>query len=78
VKLVNHFNDLISIEYDIPNDIAELCKFKEKKITFSTHKELDIFVNEILEKKPDFFISNKSDAALLKSFDRAFWLRHYR
>jgi hypothetical protein len=77
VKLVNSLI-LNSSEYEIPNDIAELCQFKEKKMTFSSHRELDIFVNRILDKKPDFFISNKSDAALLKSFDRAFWLRHYR
>jgi hypothetical protein len=35
-------------------------------------------VNQILEKVPDFFTSYVGDAALLKSFDRAFWLRHYR
>eukprot|EP01080_Neovahlkampfia_damariscottae_P001200 gene1200-10714_t len=67
-----------NIEYDIPDDIREKCSFKEKKKTFSSHRELDQFVNEILEDFPDFFVSRKSDAALLKSFDRAFWLRYFR
>jgi hypothetical protein len=77
VKLVNSLI-LNSSEYEIPKDIAELCGFSQKKISFETHKELDVFVNQILDKMPDFFSVYKNDAALLKSFDRAFWLRHYR
>eukprot|EP01080_Neovahlkampfia_damariscottae_P001184 gene1184-10698_t len=67
------------IEYDIPSVIREKCGFKHKTISFQNHKELDEFLKEVIDKFPKFLEDyRKTDAALLKSFDRAFWLRHYR
>lgn len=55
------------------------CNLK-KKTTFKTHEELDLFVNQILSGKDfknmsEFKEKRPGDYALLKSFDRAFWLR---
>lgn len=67
-----------SIKYHIPPQIQEKLKLKEKKITFATHQQLDEFVNSVIEKVPAFQMEFKDDWYLLKSFDRAFWLRHYK
>jgi hypothetical protein len=68
-----------NIEYDIPKDIRDKCQIKEKTVKFSNHLELDQFLKKITDAYPMFLEDYKSsDAALLKSFDRAFWLRHYR
>ena len=55
----------------------ELKKFVAgKSVTFKTHKMLDEFVHTIQKCKPLYFDANgKYDYMLLKSFDRAFWLR---
>ena len=46
---------------------------------FETHKELDEFVQRIIDNFPNFMKDyHDTDAALLKSFDRAFWLKHYK
>jgi HrpA-like RNA helicase len=49
----------------------------KKSVTFSTHVELDRFVEKILEHYPGYFDTEtgKQQYALLKSIDRAFWLR---
>lgn len=48
---------------------------QEKTVQFSTHKQLDKFVSRLLGKDPRFFETHKEAWSLLKSFDRAFWLR---
>lgn len=59
-------------------------KFKEKfkrnetDVYFETHKELDQFVNSLIDIDPEFNEHHKNEWILLKSFDRAFWLRHYK
>lgn len=55
----------------------ELKKFASgKSVTFKTHKMLDEFVATIQKYKPLYFdAAGKYDYMLLKSFDRAFWLR---
>jgi len=45
------------------------------KREFFSHLELDYFVQCILEKEPTFAYKFAHEYALLKSFDRAFWLR---
>lgn len=67
-----------SLKYHIPNTIAERANIKEKKITFQSHEELDQFVVNIKKRIPTFDLEYRDDYALLKSFDRAFWLRHYK
>lgn len=50
---------------------------QEDCIYFTTHEQLDKFVNKLLQQDPNFLTKekNKYTVALLKSFDRAFWLR---
>jgi hypothetical protein len=55
-----------------------LSKFKLKsKHHFDSHKELDLFVNDLLAIDSQFKLNHPGEFELLKSFDRAFWLRHY-
>eukprot|EP01080_Neovahlkampfia_damariscottae_P002305 gene2305-2773_t len=65
------------VDYQIPEIIQEKCGFKENKITFETHKQLDEFLNTVLEYYPTFPIEDLG-YDLLKGFDRGFWLRHYK
>jgi hypothetical protein len=56
----------------------KIMKTYERSIIFKTHEELDVFVNALLEVQVDFEVNHKSEWLLLKSFDRAFWLREYK
>jgi hypothetical protein len=49
------------------------------KYKFDTHNELDGFVTMLLSNNCIAFKNEyKDDYKLLKSFDRAFWLRHFK
>eukprot|EP01080_Neovahlkampfia_damariscottae_P005920 gene5920-9750_t len=58
-------------------------QFKQKfdlkgtSMTFNTHKELDKFMHSIYEKDAEAMFNFKSEFQFLKSFDRAFWMKHY-
>eukprot|EP01080_Neovahlkampfia_damariscottae_P002776 gene2776-4184_t len=58
-------------------EFSELFNLKSKRTNFKTHEELDKFVHNLFEIDPDFKKTYSSEFMLLKSFDRAFWLRHY-
>lgn len=45
-------------------------------IKFETHQELDTFVSQL--KAADLGFVRTSDCILLKSFDRALWMRHFK
>ncbi|KAF0979621.1 hypothetical protein FDP41_001289 [Naegleria fowleri] len=65
---------------DMTIDLTDKLKplFKNvQSVTFKTHAELDMFYNTIKDALPSYFDvdEGKSDEILLKSFDRAFWLR---
>lgn len=66
------------IEWKVPKEIQEKCLIKEGVKKFSTHEELDVLVQKILDKMPKFKKLYPEDYLLLKSFDRAFWLKFYR
>lgn len=51
---------------------------KDKVKKFASHKELDDFVRFLTEQDPSFPQTHAMELGLLKSFDRAFWLRHYK
>jgi len=57
--------------------LSKLKHWKDKTITFKSHKQLDQFVKDILEADPEFLQNKSGDMLLLKGFDRAFWLRHF-
>lgn len=67
-----------TIKYPVPREIGEKLNIKEKKIRFATHVQLDEFVKKVVEHFPLFKEEYKDDYYLLKSFDRAFWLRHFK
>ncbi|KAG2382678.1 hypothetical protein C9374_005258 [Naegleria lovaniensis] len=45
-------------------------------ISFHTHEQLDLFVNLLLQKDPQFPRTNPQTYDLLKAFDRAFWIKY--
>jgi len=59
-------------------DFREKFALKEKRMVFNTHEDLDKFVADLVAKEPDFETVHKAEWAMLKSFDRSFWLRHYK
>lgn len=71
------------VKFKLDHDIQELVGIKENKIQFKTHQEIDKFMIKLdaaCVQKFGKAYSEKcpSDFALLKSIDRAFWLRYYR
>lgn len=73
------------LKFVVSKELHERCPWIKEKygksIKFNTHKELDDFVNEVNEKTSHNYFQytkqGQDDNALLKSFDRAFWLRHF-
>jgi hypothetical protein len=67
-KLIFNMNDEFRKNFNI----------KEKSIEFKTHSQLDQFVKN-LDHMDEYLESSFPDEyALLKSFDRAFWLKHQK
>jgi len=66
------------ITFPISDEMREALEIKEKFKKFTTHEELDSFVAACVEKDPQFEENYKEHMLLLKSFDRAFWLRHFK
>lgn len=64
--------------FTMEDEFRETFQIKEKRLTFHTHKELDQFVQNCMTKEVEFELKYKSEWTLLKSFDRAFWLRYYK
>ncbi len=67
-----------NLAFEIDEEFQKEFGLKENSFKFRTHLELDEFASQILEKNKDFPNKYKSYWALLKSFDRAFWLKHLR
>lgn len=62
-----------------PNEkFREKFHITETKIEFNNHLELDEFVSKIVEISGMARFEFPAEWMLLKSFDRAFWLRHIR
>jgi len=66
------------IAFPVSDDMRESLKIRDELVKFQTHQEIDQFVNDILGRDPQFQDSFPQDWLLLKSFDRAFWLRHFK
>jgi len=67
------------LEFEPTKEFQEKFQLKEKSITFKTHLELDEYASKIGSMDAQFGkITWKNEYALLKSFDRAFWLRHFK
>jgi len=71
-------NGQCEIAFPLSEDLRSSLGIKESSKTFATHKELDDFVNQIVTDMPTFEEDYKEHWLLLKSFDRAFWLRSFK
>jgi hypothetical protein len=64
--------------FTMNDEFRKNFNIKEKSIEFKTHTQLDQFVKN-LDHKDEYLESSYPDEyALLKSFDRAFWLKHHK
>lgn len=66
------------MQFKVDDDFRDKFAMTEKKVLFNSHEELDMFVNKLFEVDPEFDANYKQEYNLLKSFDRAFWLRHLK
>jgi hypothetical protein len=66
------------MEFLMDPQFRQTFGMKENSVTFKTHKELDEFVQSLKDQDLEFEFKYKSEMILLKSFDRAFWLRHFK
>ena len=66
------------MEFHMDHQFRQEFEKKESSVKFQTHKELDLFVQGLKDKDLEFEFKYKSEMILLKSFDRAFWLRHFK
>jgi hypothetical protein len=69
------------LSYTLTPDLQQKLGVTETSKQFKTHKELDDFVQMVIQKCPTYFEMDsvgKDDWVLLKSYDRAFWLRHFK
>lgn len=78
--LANFLNDMKTkgkCEMEFVPDAEFKAKFKleKEKYTFETHQDLDSFVHHLMTICPTFKLDHDNERVLLKSFDRAFWLR---
>jgi hypothetical protein len=54
--------------------MSYLCPYENKKYLFENHKQLDDYLETVINKNiSSFLIDHPEDYHLLKSFDRAFW-----
>jgi len=67
-----------NLNFKMNEDFMKNFQQKEKLIEFKTHKDLDLFLNNLLKIEPDFKNKYKSHWNFLKSFDRAFWMRYFK
>jgi hypothetical protein len=79
-----HFLNEMKIKGKCEMEFTPDAAFKQKfnlskdKYTFATHRELDEFVHQLMVICPTFKLDHENERVLLKSFDRAFWLRHFK
>eukprot|EP00761_Pharyngomonas_kirbyi_P006787 gb/GECH01006795.1/.p1 GENE.gb/GECH01006795.1/~~gb/GECH01006795.1/.p1 ORF type:complete len:424 (+),score=111.40 gb/GECH01006795.1/:1-1272(+) len=66
------------IQFPVNPEMREYFGIKESAVKFDSHKELDEFVLKLMEKEKMLETKYPDHWMLLKSFDRAFWLRHFR
>jgi len=60
------------------NDFIEKFKLEKKSYQFVDHPSLDKFVQRLMDVDVEFQQKYKDEYAFLKSFDRAFWMRHFK
>jgi hypothetical protein len=71
-------NGVADIAFPVSERLRTKLNITEKSKKFENHVQLDKFVSDIQKHDPTYLSENPHDNSLLKSFDRAFWLRHYK
>jgi hypothetical protein len=71
-------NGECDISFPLSDEIRSELGIKESKVSFDTHADLDKYVLDLQNKDPQFEMNYHPEWNLLKSFDRAFWLRHFK
>jgi hypothetical protein len=72
-------NGRCALKFYLTPTLQKTLGMTESSVTFANHKELDKFVHTINEKDSMYLdITAPDDKVLLKSFDRAFWLRYFK
>jgi hypothetical protein len=69
------------MSYPLTEHLQNKLGTQEQSKSFSTHQELDEFVRLVRSKDPSYYdldAAGQDDWMLLKSYDRAFWLRHFK
>lgn len=66
------------LEYTPSPEVIKQCNLDQPTYKFETHQQLDEFAEKISKSYAFFKQEFASDWRLLKAFDRAFWLRHYK
>lgn len=64
------------LEFTMNPEFQKKFNQKESSISFSTHSQLDHFVEKLLEVDKNFMSNHRDDYLFLKSFDRPFWMKH--
>lgn len=66
-----------SMEFRPDQNFIEKFGLTKNSMVFASHAELDEFVASLQSKDSTFFLEHAKETELLKSFDRAFWCRHF-
>ena len=66
------------MDFEVDDDFKQKFQLESNKVSFKTHKQLDEFVHMLIQREPDFQYAYKYEYYMLKSFDRAFWLKYMR
>ncbi|KAL9641458.1 hypothetical protein ABK040_013383 [Willaertia magna] len=69
---------LCELVFKMSDSFRHKFNISEKSKKFTTHLELDTFVQELMDIDNDFQKNHGPEYNLLKSFDRAFWLKHLK
>jgi hypothetical protein len=71
-------NGSTKLEFKMNEEFRKKFNIEAKSKVFTTHTDLDKFVDSLIETEPFFEKKYKMEYQFLKSFDRAFWMRHLK
>eukprot|EP01080_Neovahlkampfia_damariscottae_P002282 gene2282-2455_t len=66
------------LRFPINSEMQNEFNLENDSIQFKTHSQLDEFYHSLLKTNPNFHNKYQNEYKLLKSFDRAFWLRNFK
>ena len=62
------------LQFRMSESFRRKFSITEEKMVFTSHEQLDKFVERLLIVDPEFDAVHKEEWVLLKAFDRGFWL----